>query len=81
LSFSLLSKNLKIKIPETTILLLLYGWGTWCLTLKEEYRLKMYENRVLRRIFGPEEGLSDKCGEDCIMRSFITFTLHKILLG
>jgi hypothetical protein len=32
----------------------LYGCETWSLTLEEECRLKMYENRVLRRIFGPK---------------------------
>jgi hypothetical protein len=32
----------------------LYGCGTWSLTLKEEHRLRVFENRVLRRIFGPK---------------------------
>jgi hypothetical protein len=32
----------------------LYGCETWCLTLKEEHRLRVFENRVLRRIFGPK---------------------------
>jgi hypothetical protein len=32
----------------------LYGWETWSLTLSEEHRLKVFENRVLRRIFGPK---------------------------
>ena len=55
LSFSLLSKNVKIKIYRTTILpLVLYGYGTWSLTLMEERRVKVFENRVLRRIFGPK---------------------------
>jgi hypothetical protein len=31
----------------------LYGYETWSLALKEEHRLKVFENRVLRRIFGP----------------------------
>jgi hypothetical protein len=34
--------------------LVLYGCGTWPLTLKEEYKLKIFEKRVLRRIFGPK---------------------------
>jgi hypothetical protein len=38
----------------TTLPVLLYGCETWSLTLKEEIRLGVYENRVLRRIFGPE---------------------------
>jgi hypothetical protein len=33
----------------------LYGRGTWSLTLREEHRLRVSENRVLRRIFGPRE--------------------------
>jgi hypothetical protein len=32
----------------------LYGCETWALTLREEHRLRVFENRVLRRIFGPE---------------------------
>jgi hypothetical protein len=48
-------KNLKIKIYETVILpTLLYGCETWSLTLREEHRLRIFENRVLRRIFGPK---------------------------
>ena len=55
LSSSLLSKNLKIKIYTTIILpLVLYGCETWLLTLREERRLRVFENRVLRRIFGPK---------------------------
>jgi hypothetical protein len=51
----LLSKNLKIRIHKTIILLVvLYGCETWSLTLREEHRLRMLENRVLRRIFEPK---------------------------
>jgi len=54
LSSSLLPKNLKIKICRTIILpVVLYGCETWSLTLREERRLSLFENRVLRRIFGP----------------------------
>ena len=50
----LLSKNLKIKIFRTIILpVVLYGCETWSLTLREERRLRVFENMVLRRIFGP----------------------------
>jgi len=53
LSSSLLSKNLKIKIYRNIILpVVLYGCETWSLTLREERRLRVFENRVLRRIFG-----------------------------
>ena len=53
LSSSLLSKNIKIEIYRTTILsVVLYGCETWSLTLREERRLTVFENRVSRRIFG-----------------------------
>jgi len=53
LSSSLLSKNIKIKKYRTVILpFILYGCETWSLTFREERRLKVFENRVLRRIFG-----------------------------
>jgi hypothetical protein len=52
LSSHLLSKNVKIRIYKTIILpVVLYGCVTWSLTLREEHRLKVFENRVLRRIF------------------------------
>ena len=55
LSSSFLSKNLKIKIYRTIILpVVLYGSETWSLTLREEHRLRVFENRVLRRMFGPK---------------------------
>jgi hypothetical protein len=51
----LISRNLKIKIYKTIILLVvLYGCEIWSLTLREEHRLMVSENTVLRRIFGPE---------------------------
>jgi hypothetical protein len=55
LSSRLLSKNLKIKIYRTIILpLVLYGCETWSPTRREERRLRVFENRVLRRVFGPK---------------------------
>jgi len=54
LSSRLLSKNLKMKIYITVILsVVLYGCETWSLTLREERKLRVFENMVLRRIFGP----------------------------
>jgi hypothetical protein len=51
----LLSKNTQISVYRTIILLVvLYGCETWSLTLREEQRLRVFENRVLRRIFGPK---------------------------
>ena len=55
LSSSLISKNLKIKIYRTIILpVVLYGCETWSLPLREERRLRVFENRVFRRVFGPK---------------------------
>ncbi|KAJ4431722.1 hypothetical protein ANN_20324 [Periplaneta americana] len=49
----LLSKNLKVRIYRTVILsVVLYGCETWTLTLREEHRLRVFENKVLRKIFG-----------------------------
>jgi hypothetical protein len=51
----LLSKNIKIRIYKTIILPgVLYGCETWSLTLREEHRLRLFENRVLRRICDPK---------------------------
>jgi hypothetical protein len=50
-----LSRNVKVKIYKTIILaVLLYGRETWSLTLRDEHLLRVFENRVLRRIFGPK---------------------------
>jgi hypothetical protein len=50
----LLSKNIKIRIYKTTISpVVLYECETWSLKLREEHRLRVFENRVLRRKFGP----------------------------
>ena len=56
LSFSLLTKNIKIKIHRNIILLVvLYGCETWSLTLREGSRLRVLDNRVLKIIFGPKK--------------------------
>jgi hypothetical protein len=49
-SSSLLSKNIKIKVHRTCVL---YGYETWSITFREEHNLKLFENRLLRNIFGP----------------------------
>jgi hypothetical protein len=55
LSSRLISKNLQIKIYKAVISpVVLYGCETWSLNLREEHRLRVSENRVLRRIFGPK---------------------------
>ena len=53
----MLPKNIKIKIYRDIILpVVLYGCETWSLTLREERRMRVFENMVLRRIFGPKRG-------------------------
>jgi hypothetical protein len=69
LSSRLLSKNLKFRIYRTIILpVVLYGCEIWSLTLKEERRLRVFENTVLRRIFGPKRDEVTGNGEN-YMRS------------
>jgi len=54
LSSSLLHKNMKIKIYKSIILpVTLYGCEKWLLTLREDRRLRVFENGVLKSIFGP----------------------------
>jgi len=82
LSSSLLSKNLKIKIYRTIILpVVLYGCETWSLTLKEEQRLRVFENRVLRRVFGLKRDEETGNEEKYIMRSLVICTPYRILCG
>jgi hypothetical protein len=70
LSSHLLSKILKMK--ENTCC---FVWSKiWSLTLREEHKLKVFENRVMRRVFGPKKN----SGEDFIMRSFVTCMHHQI---
>jgi hypothetical protein len=52
LSSSVLPKNIKIKTYRTIILPFLYGCVSWSLTLREEHRLRVFENSLLRKIFG-----------------------------
>jgi hypothetical protein len=69
----LLSKNIKIKVYRTIILrVVLYGCETWSLTLREEQRLRVFEKRVLRRIFGPKRD---------IRRNLMICTHDQILFG
>jgi hypothetical protein len=68
LSSSLISINLKIKILPVV----LYGCETWSLTFREEHRLRVFENRVLRRIFGP------KSEEDGSWRKLHNDELHSL---
>jgi len=56
------SKNFKLKIYKTIILpVVLYGYETWSLILREECRLRVFEDRILRRIFGPKRDENGEC--------------------
>jgi hypothetical protein len=52
-----------------------YGYETWSLTVREEHKLKVFENRVLRRIFGPKR---DRVTGGWRTRSFIICTLRQV---
>jgi len=66
------SKKLKIKIYRTVILpVVLCGCEAWSLTLREERRLRVFENRVLRGVFGPKRDEVTGNGENYIMRSLV----------
>jgi hypothetical protein len=68
-----LSKHINIGIQKTIICLLFLGCETLSLTLRKEHKVRVFENRVLRGIVGLM-----KAGGNCIMRSFITYTLHQL---
>jgi uncharacterized protein (UPF0332 family) len=75
----LLSKNIKIRIHKTIIsAVVMYGWKTWSLILRKEHRLRVFENRVLKRIFGPKRNEVMGGGENCITRSFVICTLPQV---
>jgi len=59
----------------------LYGCETWSLTLREERRLRVFENWVLRRVFGSKRDEVTGNGENYIMRSLMICTFHQILFG
>jgi len=76
----LLSKNLKIKIHRTIILpVVLHGCETWSLTLREERRLRVCENRALGRILGPKRDEVTGSGGNYIMRNLMICTAQPIL--
>jgi hypothetical protein len=79
---TLLPKNIKIKIYKTLILpVILYGCATWLLTLREECRLCVFENRVLRRIYGPKKDEVRGKWRRLHNEELYHLSLHQILLG
>jgi hypothetical protein len=82
LSSRLLSRNVKIKIYKTIILpVVLYVCETLSLTLREEHKLRVFENRVLRRIFEPKRDEVTGGWRKPHMKSCMVCTLHPVLLG
>jgi hypothetical protein len=77
------SKNLKLKIYKTVILpVVLYGCETWSLTLVEEHRLRVFENRVLRKIFGPkreEDGSWRKLHNDELHNLYSSLNIVRVI--
>jgi hypothetical protein len=68
-----------MRIYKTIILpVVSYGCETWYLTLREEHRLRVFENRVLKRIFGPKRNEVTGGWRSCIIRSFVICTLHQV---
>jgi len=82
LSSTLPSIHLKIKKYRNIILrLVLYGFETWLLTLREDCMLRVFENRVLKRIFEPKRDKVRGRGENYIMRNLIICTIPSIFFG
>ena len=80
LSSHLLSKKLKDNTYKTIILpVVLYGCETWSLTLREEHRLRVFENKVLRKLLGLREMKLQKSGESYITHCDLRLTLLGIL--
>jgi hypothetical protein len=77
----LLSENIKI-YRNTILAVILCGRETWSLTLRKEHRLRVFENGVLRRIFGPKgETVTGQWNKNYIVRSLMIRTPHQILFG
>ena len=58
----------------------MYGCGTYCLTLREDYRLRVLDYRALKKIFGPKgEGATVDWGKNCIVVNFVSCAVHQIL--
>ena len=82
LSSNLLPKSMKIKVCRIVILpIVLYGCETWSLTLRKERKLRLFENRVLRRIFGARMDDVNVSGVNYMMWSIIICIPHPIFFG
>jgi hypothetical protein len=71
------ANNIGIKIRRTIILpVVLYGCETWCVTLREEHRLRVFEKRVLTEMFGPKRDEATGKWRSYIGRNFVMCTAH-----
>jgi hypothetical protein len=75
------AEKIKCMLLSQTIILpvVLYGCETWSLTLREEHRLRVFENRVLRRIF--ERKRDEEKKEKCVMRKRVRRAGHVARMG
>jgi hypothetical protein len=75
-------ENAEIKLFRTVIFYtFLCACETWCFMLRDKQRLRVFVNRLLKKIHGPKTGGMTGGREDCVMRSFIIHTTGRILLG
>jgi hypothetical protein len=75
--FQSINQNIKIKIYRTIILAVVYGCETWSLTLREERRLRVFENRLMREYFGRRKTMYQGSGKNYTMRSFMLCTAQQ----
>jgi len=74
-------ENVKINVGTSLILpVVLFGCGTWSLTLREEHRLRVFQNTLLGRYLGIRARQEQETGENCIMKSTMIGIPHRILL-
>ena len=77
-----LSNNLNMKIHKTIILpVVLYSCETWTLTLREGRRLRVFERKILRRVFGPNRGDGNGEWKRLHNENFVVCAVHQISLG
>jgi hypothetical protein len=80
----LILQRYRVTSPVYDLLILpvfLHGCETWSLTLREERRLRGFEERVLRKVFGSKEDEVTGGGEDYITRSFMIYNPQQVLFG
>jgi hypothetical protein len=71
-------KFTSVMLRSIILPVVLYGCETWSLTLREKHSLRVFENRVLRRIFGPKRDEVTEEWRKFIMRSFVICTLRQV---